>query len=145
MSYSRPPVTASFEDLRRRRLPQVLFVHPYLPEGITICDISGFAAMIEEAYRTPSTLHMAVEPDVEGDHRCTGIGNNGMWVWMVTRPTKPRNGQRYTSILQRISHILIAPEADARRLCTVELTPSGRDHLLSSRKPITFTIEALRT
>lgn len=35
------PVTASFEDLRRRGLPEVLFVHSSLPEGVTICDVNG--------------------------------------------------------------------------------------------------------
>jgi hypothetical protein len=142
MEYRRPPATASFEDLRRRSLPQVLFVHPYLPEGVIVCDIGEFAAMIEEAYRTPYTLHMEMEPDENGNERCAGIGNNGMWEWMVTRPTKLRNGQRYTSILQNISQILIAPELNGQRLCTVELTPSGKDHLIASPEPITFTIQS---
>lgn len=140
MRYRRPPVTASFEDLRRRRLPQVLFVHPFLPEGVTVCDISGFAEMIEEAYRTPFTLHMAMELDEDGNERCMGIGNNGMWEWMVTRPTKLRNGERYTSVLQGISQILIAPEIDGQRLCTVEVTPTGEDHLIAGRRPIIFAI-----
>jgi hypothetical protein len=140
MRYRRPSVTASFEDLRRRRLPQVFFVHPYLPEGVTVCDISGFAEMIEEAYQTPRTLSMAMEPDEDGNERCMGIGNNGMWEWMVTRPTKLRNGQRHTSVLQSISQILIAPEIDGQRLCTVELKPTGQEHLIANQKPIVFAI-----
>jgi hypothetical protein len=31
LGYRRPPVTASFEDLRRQGLPEVLFVHSFLP------------------------------------------------------------------------------------------------------------------
>ena len=141
MKYRRPPVTASFEDLRQRGLPEVLFVHPYLPEGVTVCDITGFGAMIQEAYRTPFTLHMERELDENGNERCAGIGNNGRWEWMVTRPTKLRDGRRYTSILQGISQILIAPELDGKRLCTVDLTPSGKDHLIADLKPISFPIQ----
>jgi hypothetical protein len=111
MEYRRPLVTASFDALRRRRLPQVLFVHPYLPEGVTVCDISGFAAMIEEAYRTPNTLNMRMELDEDG-------------------------------LLQGIAEILIAPEADGQRVCTVEPIPTGREHLLASRRPITFSIQS---
>src|SRR4051812_26969964 len=134
MQYRRPPVTASFEDLRRRRLPQVLFVHPFLPEGVTVCDLNGFAAMIEEAYRAPRTLNIRTELDENGNERCAGIGNNGRWEWMVTRPTKLRDGQRYTSVLQNISQVLIAPELNGRHLCTVDLTASGKDHLVASQK-----------
>lgn len=140
MEYRRPPVTASFEDLRRRRLPQVLFVHPFLPEGVTVCDISGFAEMIEEAHRTPFTLHMGRGLDEDGNEQCMGIGNNGLWEWMVSRPTKLRNGRRYTSILQGISQILIAPELDGQRICTVDLTPSGKEHLIANPRPIVFAI-----
>jgi hypothetical protein len=142
MEYRRPLVTASFEDLRRRRLPQVLFVHPFLPEGVTVCDISGFAAMIEEAYRTPNTLNMRMEPDEDGNERCAGIGNNGRWEWLVTRPTRLRNGQRYTSLLHGIEQILIAPEVDGQRVCTVDLIRNGREHLLASRRPIVFSIQS---
>ena len=144
MEYRRPPVTASFEDLRRRRLPQVLFVHPALPEGVTVCDINGFAAMIEEAYHIPFTLNMRMGLDENGNERCAGIGNNGKWEWRVTRPTRLRTGQRYTSLYQGISQLLIAPEVDGMRLCTVEVTLSGQEHLLASRKPITFAIRTGR-
>lgn len=141
MEYRRPPVTVSFEDLRRRRLPQVLFVHPFLPEGVTVCDVNGFAAMIEEAYRTPFTLHLHGEPDENGNERYGGIGNNGRWEWMVSRPSQPRNGQRYASILQRISEVLIGPELNGQRLCTVDPAWNGKEHLLASAEPITFTIQ----
>lgn len=142
MRYQRPPVTASFADLRRRRLPQVLFVHPFLPEGVTVCDINGFAAMIEEAYYTSHALNMEMDLDEDGNEQCAGIGNNGRWEWIVTRPTALRNGQRYTSLLHNISHVLIAPELDGRRLCTVDLLPTGKEHLLASRNPITFSIQS---
>jgi len=144
LEYRRPPVTVSFEDLRRRGLPQVLFVHPFLPEGVTVCDVSGFAEMIEEAYCNPSTLSMRMELDEDGNERCRGIGNNGRWEWMVTRPTKLRNGQRYTSILQNISEILIAPELNGHRLCTVDLVPNGKEHLIDNPTPIVFAIRSGR-
>ena len=142
MQYRRPPATVSFEDLRRRCLPQVLFVHPFLPEGVTVCDINEFAAMIEDAYHTPNTLHMRMDRDENGNERCAGIGNNGRWEWLVTRPTRLRGGERYASCLQGIWQILIAPESDGQRLCTVELTAHNSDRLVVSRKPITFRIRA---
>jgi hypothetical protein len=83
LGYRRPPVTASFEDLRRRGLPEVLFVHSHLPEGVTICDVNMFAAMIQEAYLTPGTLHPHhTGPDEDGNDQYTGLGNN--------TPTSPR-------------------------------------------------------
>jgi hypothetical protein len=79
LGYRRPPVTASFQDLPRRALPEVLFVHSFLPEGVTVCDVNGFAAMIEEAYHTPNTLHMHPDLDGNGNEQCTGIGGTGSW------------------------------------------------------------------
>jgi hypothetical protein len=76
LGYRRPPVTASFEALRRQGLPEVLFVHSFLPEGVTICDVNVFAAMIEEAYNPPTTLLLDA-PDENGSQRCRGVGNNG--------------------------------------------------------------------
>jgi hypothetical protein len=58
----------------------VLFVHAFLPEGVTICDVNVFAAMIEEAYKSPTTLLLDV-PDVDGNQRYRGVGNNGIWEW----------------------------------------------------------------
>lgn len=79
LGYRRPPVTASFEDLRRRGLPEVLFVHSFLPEGVTICDVNVFAAMIEEAYNLPRTLLMDAPTKTAvsgaGASATTGSGN----------------------------------------------------------------------
>jgi hypothetical protein len=51
MRYRRPPVTVPFDDLSQRGLPRLLFVNHHLPEGVTVCDVDVFAAMIEEAYQ----------------------------------------------------------------------------------------------
>jgi hypothetical protein len=139
MGYRRPPVTVSFEDLRRRGLPQVLFVHSFLPEGVTVCDINVFATMIEEAYHTPGTLHMHTELDDDGNQQCVGIGNNGTWEWETTRPTAPRGGQQYTSCRQAIGRILLAPEREGLRLCTVDPLWPEPDPLAST-SPVTFPI-----
>jgi hypothetical protein len=109
LGYSRPPVTASFEDLRRQGLPEVLFVHSFLPEGVTICDVNGFAAMIEEAYNPPMTL-LVDAPDENGNQRCRGVGNNGLWEWGVAIPGR-RSGWRMT----------LAPERDGQRQATIEV------------------------
>jgi hypothetical protein len=58
-------------------LPTVLFVNRYLHEGVTVCDVSVFAAMIEEAYHTPGALHMLPDLDEHGNQQCTGIGSTG--------------------------------------------------------------------
>jgi hypothetical protein len=100
LGYRRPPVTASFADLRRRGLPEVLFVHSFLPEGVTICDVNVFAAMIEEAYHSPRTL-LVDASDENGNQRCRGVGNNGIWEWAVVTPGR-RAGWRMT----------LAPERD---------------------------------
>jgi hypothetical protein len=107
LGYRRPPVTASFEDLRRRGLPEVLFVHSFLPEGVTICDVNVFAAMIEEAYNPPRTLLLGA-PDENGNQLCRGVGNNGIWEWAVVTPGW-RSGWRMT----------LAPERDGQRRATV--------------------------
>jgi hypothetical protein len=108
LGYRRPSVTASFEDLRRRGLPEVLFVHSFLPEGVTICDVNVFAAMIEEAYNPPRTL-LVDAPDEDGNQRCRGVGNNGIWEWRVVTPGW-RSGWRMT----------LAPERDGQRQATIE-------------------------
>ena len=57
MSSNSGPGTASFKDLRRRGLP----------EGVAICDVNVFAAVIEEAYHTPGALHMLSDLDEHGN------------------------------------------------------------------------------
>jgi hypothetical protein len=116
---SRPPVTASFDDLRRRGLPEVLFVHSFLPEGVIICDINVFAAMIKEAQAAGSRRY--VRPDEYGNDQCAGLGGTGIWEWLVVRAGKPVNGDRYASLHQGICRILFTPEKDGQRLCTVDL------------------------
>ncbi|MEZ0106749.1 hypothetical protein ABH920_000740 [Catenulispora sp. EB89] len=67
-----------------------------------------------------------MELDEHGNERCHGIGNNGRWEWIVTRPTRvARDGVRYTSCHQAIRQILISPERDGRRLCVVEPHAGG--------------------
>jgi hypothetical protein len=58
LGYRRPLVAAACDGLRRRGLPEVLLVHSWLPEGVTVCAVRVFAAMIEEAYHTPGALLM---------------------------------------------------------------------------------------
>ena len=108
LGYRRPPVTASFEDLRRQGLPEVLFVHSFLPEGVTICDVSVFAAMIEEGYNPPVTLLVNM-PDEDGNQLCRGFVGNGLWEWGVVTPGR-RSGWR----------MMLAPERDGQRQVTVE-------------------------
>ena len=91
LGYRLPAVTASFEDLRRRGLPEVLFVHSFLPEGVTVCDVNVFAAMIEEAYNPPRTL-LVDAPDENGNQLCRGVGNNGIWEWGCSPPDGDRAG-----------------------------------------------------
>jgi hypothetical protein len=58
LGYRRSLITAAYDGLRRRGLPEVLLVHSWLPEGVTVCAVRVFAAMIEEAYHTPGALLM---------------------------------------------------------------------------------------
>lgn len=119
------PVTASFEDLRRRGLPEVLFVHSFLPEGVPVCDVNVFAAMIEEAYQAAGPLH-CVHRDEHGNEWCVGLGGTGIWEWQVARAGKPVNGERYASPQQGTGRILFAPEKDGKRVCTVVLNGAPR-------------------
>jgi len=128
LGYRRPPVTASFEDLRRRGLPEVLFVHSFLPEGVTVCDVNVFAAMIEEAYNPPRTL-LVDAPDENGNQRCRGVGNNGIWEWAVLTPG-PRSGWRMT----------LAPERDGRRQATIEALTYERRRQVAGATLATFPI-----
>jgi hypothetical protein len=128
LGYSRPPVTASFEELRRQGLPEVLFVHSFLPEGVTVCDVNVFAAMIEEAYNPPRTL-LVDAPDENGNQRCRGVGNNGIWEWAVLTPRR-RSGWRMT----------LAPERDRQRQATIEARTIERGHELIGATLATFPI-----
>jgi hypothetical protein len=140
MKYRRPPATASFDDLSRRGRPRVLFVNHFVPEGITVCDIDAFAAMIEEAYHTDGTLRMLPDLDEHGNEQCLGIGSAGTWEWAVVRPSKAHNGDRYASAWQGIYRVLIAPEQDGTRACTAVLGPAG--HEPEGDERVTFTISA---
>ncbi len=127
MAYRRPPATVSFDEVSREGLPKVLFVNHYLPEGITVCDIDAFAAMIEEAYHTPGALRVHPDLDDHGNEQCVGIGSAGTWEWGVVRPSKPYNGLLYASARQDINRILIAPERDGTRACTAVLGYAGHE------------------
>jgi len=137
MGYRRPPVTVSFDDLSRRGLPRMLFVNGSLPEGMTACDISVFAAMIKEAYREGSLRF--VRPDELGNDQCVGLGGTGIWQWAVVRAGKPIDGERYAAPHQRICRLLFAPEKDGKRVCTVDLS-GYPGHEPEDDSPITFTI-----
>jgi hypothetical protein len=76
MGYRRPPVTVSFDDLSRRGLPRVLFVNAHLPEGITVCDVNVFAAMIKEAQA--ASCQRYVRPDEIGNDQCADLGGTGI-------------------------------------------------------------------
>jgi hypothetical protein len=119
MAYRRPSVTVSFDDLSQPGLPRVLFVNVNLPEGITVCDINVFAAMIKEAQAAGSLRY--VRPDEYGNDQCAGLGGTGIWEWLVVRAGKPVNGDRYASLHQGICRILFAPEKDGKWVCTVDL------------------------
>lgn len=139
MAYRRPPdaVTVSYDELSRQGLPRMLFVNTRLPEGITVCDINGFIALIKEA-RASDWLRF-VRPDERGDDQCVGLGGTGIWEWSVARQSKPIDGVRYASPYQSICRILFTPEKDGKRTCTVELTGSP-GHDPEDDGPITFTI-----
>jgi hypothetical protein len=142
MRYRRPPVTVSFEDLRQRGLPRVVFVNHHLPEGVTVCDVNVFAAMIEEAYQAAGPLHY-VHQDEHGNEWCVGLGGTGVWEWWVVRAGKPINGERYASPQQSIRRIVFAPEKDGKRLCIVDLN-GYPGHEPEDGSPITFTIDTGR-
>jgi hypothetical protein len=137
LKYRRPPVTVSFDDLSQRGLPRMLFVNGHLPEGVTVCDINVFAAMIKEAQAVGSLRY--VRPDELGNDQCVGLGGTGIWEWLVVRAGKPINGERYASPQQGICRILFAPEKDGKRVCTVDLN-GYPGHEPEDDSPITFTI-----
>jgi hypothetical protein len=137
MGYRRPPAAISFDDLSQRGLPRVLFVNTHLPEGVTVCDVTVFAAMIKEAYAAGG-LHY-VRPDEHGNDQCVGLGGTGIWEWWVTRPSKPIDGDRWDAIRHSICRILSSPETDGKRICTVDLDESP-GHEPEEDRPITFTI-----
>jgi hypothetical protein len=86
----------------------VLFVHSFLLEGVTICDVTVFAAMIEEGYHTPGIL-LVNPPDEDGRQLVRGFKGNGLWEWGVLSPGR-RSGWQMT----------LAPERDGQRQATVE-------------------------
>jgi hypothetical protein len=89
MGYRRPPATVAFADLHRRGLPEVVLTHLSLPEGAIACDLEAFAAMIEDAYRTPGVLHVHPDLDADGNEQCIGIGAERTWRWeMARRPER---------------------------------------------------------
>ena len=94
--------------------------------------------MVEEAYHTPGTLHVHPDLDGDGNEQCTGIGSTGTWEWRVVRPGKPIDGVRYGSPQQVIYRILLAPEKDGKRACTLQLGFSGS--WPEDDSPVTFTI-----
>ena len=135
--WRRPRAAASFDDLRQRGLPPVLFINPHLPEGVTVCDVTVFAAMVKEADATGGLQY--VLPDEHGNDQCVGLGGTGIWEWYVARPSQPIDGDRWDAIRLRIRRMLVSPETDGKRVCTVDLAGSpGRDP--EDDRPITFTI-----
>jgi hypothetical protein len=131
LGYRRPPVTASFEALRSQGLPEVLFVHSFLPEGVTICDVNGFAAMIEEAYGPPARTLLVDAPDEDGNQRCRGVGNNGIWEWGVIIP-RSRSAWRMT----------LAPERDGQRQATIAAVTYEHRREVTGATLATFPVSA---
>lgn len=145
--YRRPPATVSLDDLGRRSLPTVLFVNRHLPEGVTVCDIEVFAAMIEEAYRTPGALHVLPDLDEHGNEQCAGIGSTGTWEWLAVSESEPDYDEWGMSTKEwdmsataEIRRILFAPEADGKRVCTLRLVNGNGGRWLKDNHPVTFTI-----
>ena len=135
LGYRRPPATASFEDLRARGLPEVLFVHSFLPEGVTICDVNVFAAMIEEAYHPPRTL-LVGPPDEDGSQQCRGLVGNGLWEWKVVSPA----GRTHTgTALNPGLWMTLAPERDGQRQATVATVEHARGHAGEKVGPVLAT------
>jgi hypothetical protein len=129
LGYRRPPATVAYDDLRREGLPPVLFAHTFLPEGVTICDVRGFAALIEQAYHDRALL---TQPAVEdGAILCRGFPNNGLPEWRIVTPDQPS----YTWPLR------ISAERDGHRLCTF-LPASPPGGVPVAMPPVTFTIRA---
>jgi len=113
MGYRRPPVTVAFADLRRQGLPEVVLTHLWLPEGAVVCDADAFGAMIEDAYRTPGTLHVHPDLDADGNEQCIGIGAERSWRWeMARRPAPADDGEYYGGLHNWVTRLLLAPERD---------------------------------
>ena len=141
LGYRQPPVTSAYDGLRRRGLPEVLLVHSWLPEGVTICDVRVFAAMIEEAYHTPGALHVLPDLDAHGNEQCTGIGSTGTWEWRaVSESELTDDGERHMSANAEIYQILFGPESDGKRVCTLDLVNGNGGCWLGDNHPVTFTI-----
>jgi hypothetical protein len=139
--YRRPPATVSLDELGRRGLPTVLFVNRYLPEGVTVCDIGVFAAMIEEAYHAPGALHMLPDLDEHGNQQCIGIGSTGTWEWLAVSESELNDyGERHMSANATIGRILFSPEADGKRVCTLYRVNGKGGRWLKNNHPVTFTI-----
>ena len=140
MGYRRPPATVAFADLRRRGLPEVVLTHLSLPEGAIACDLEAFAAMIEDAYRTPGVLHVHPDLDADGNEQCIGIGAERSWRWeMARRPEPAPDGDYYGGLHHWVARLLLAPERDGARQGTI--VPSGGGARGSADPgPVTFTI-----
>lgn len=121
LGYRRPPVTASFDDLRRQGLPEVLFVSIDLPEGVIISDVNAFREMIEEAYQPPLALLLG-EPDEHGNQLYRAVGRHGIAQWTVVAPR--RSGWRIT----------LARERDGQRQVTVEAWTKDFRHWYSRQR-----------
>ncbi len=140
MGYRRPPATVAFADLRGRGLPEVVLTHLSLPEGAIACDLEAFAAMIEDAYRTPGVLHVHPDLDADGNQQCIGIGAERTWRWeMARRPEPAPDGEYYGGLHHWVARLLLAPERDGARQGTI--VPSGGGARGSADPgPVTFTI-----
>jgi hypothetical protein len=140
-SYRRPPATVPLDELRQSGVPTVLFVNRYLPEGVTVCDIDVFTAMIEEAYHTPGALHMLPDLDEHGNQQCTGIGSTGTWEWLAVSESALNDyGEQQMTANARIGRILFAPEADGKRVCRLYLKNGNGVGWLKGNHPVAFTI-----
>ena len=142
MGYRRPPATVAFADLRRRGLPEVVLTHLSLPEGAIACGLEAFAAMIEDAYRTPGVLHIHPDLDADGNEQCIGIGAERTWRWEMARLPEPAaDGEHYGGLHNWVDRLLLAPERDGTRQGTV--VPSAGDaREPAAPGPVTFTIRA---
>ena len=129
LGYRRPPATVAYDDLHRDGLPPVLFAHTFLPEGVTICDVRGFAALIEQAHHDRALLTL---PDGEdGAVLCRGFPNNGLAEWRIVTPDQPFY----------VWPLRISAERDGHHLCTfLPASPPGGEPV--ARPPVTFTIRA---
>ena len=142
MGYRRLPATVAFADLRRRGLPEVVLTHLSLPEGAIACDLEAFAAMIEDAYRTPGVLHIHPDLDSDGNEQCIGIGAERTWRWEMARLPEPAaDGEHYGGLHNWVARLLLGPERDRTRQGTI--VPSAGDaRAPAAPGPVTFMIRA---